>query len=108
MSIISYTFNLILSFQFFTDDCLEPLARAKTSELCNILSTRRSTMTSAVNRNLLGKSRKGSEKKSQMAIAENRYCNATSKSFRGRRICLHDESTDERYLVDLLRDCRCL
>ncbi|KYN08771.1 hypothetical protein ALC62_00227 [Cyphomyrmex costatus] len=89
------------------DDCLELLARAETSELYNILSTRRSTMTSVASRNLSEESRKGFEKKSQMAVAENRYCNATSKSFRGRRICLHDESADERYLVDLLRD-RCL
>ncbi|KYN43861.1 hypothetical protein ALC56_01731 [Trachymyrmex septentrionalis] len=64
-------------------------------------------MTSAASRNLSGESRKGFEKKSQMAVAENRYCNATSKNFRGWRICLHDESADERYLVDLLRD-RCL
>lgn len=98
--------HLILTSQFFTDDYLEPTAWAKISRLCNILSTRRSTMTPAASGNLLGKSQKGSEGNSQMAVAENRYCDATKyhKSSRGRKTFLHDESAGGRYLVDFPRD----
>lgn len=66
-------------------------------------------MISAASRNLSVESRKGSEEKSQMAVAENRYCNATKyrKSSRGRETFLHDESATEQYLVDFSQD-RCL
>lgn len=62
-------------------------------------------VTFAKSRNFSEKSQRESEKKSQMAVAKNQYCDA--KKYRGWGIFVQDKSTGKWYLIGHLRG-RCL